>query len=185
MAGLFRLTVALGLEWPFAESGVNGWASKLKDHIVQPKILFEAAQLAHFDYLANMTANPFLLATCASVWFACLGMCGDAHIQRSYLLKRCKAAWIFHCVQGKDNSKPYDWVIPRRTMSGDTVSLKLMSVVRLRKSPDEQPYLPVGTLHRRSSEWPVLESSASIPHADEEGAHQGHGTPSDDFEDRT
>ena len=106
MAGLWRLSVALGLEFPFEESGVNGWTNRLKDHIIQPKIPFEVAQLAHFDILARDSTNPFILVGCASVWFAFLGMCRDAHIQRSFLTKRCKEGWLFHCVKGKDKGKP-------------------------------------------------------------------------------
>ena len=65
--------------FPFEESGVNGWNTRLRDHIGKPKIPFEVAQLAHFDRIAHETDNPFVLAVCASVWFAFLGMCRDAH----------------------------------------------------------------------------------------------------------
>ena len=131
MAGLWRLTVALGLSFPFKESGAGGWnLQKLRQHTVQPKIPFEVAQLVHFDYVARTTSSPFILIGCASAWFAFSGMCRDAHIQRSFLLKECSHGWLFHCIRGKDRSKPYDWVLPSRTISGNTVSTKIMEVVR-------------------------------------------------------
>ena len=141
MAGLWRMTVALGLEFPFDESGVKGWTNRLRDHIIQPKIPFEVAQLVHFDILARETTSPYILVGCASVWLAFLGMCRDAHIQRSFLLKKCDHGWIFHCVKGKDKGKPYDWFLPVRTISGDTVSKKMMSVIRHRSSDKEAPWL--------------------------------------------
>ena len=141
LATLWRLAAVMGWSFPFAESGVNGWNTRLRDHIVQPKIPFEVAQLVHFDRLAHETDNPFILAICASVWFAFLGMCRDAHIQRSFLVKSCDHAWIFHCVKGKDKGKPYDWVLPHRTFSGSKVAHKIMSVVRKNQLKGEKPFL--------------------------------------------
>ena len=68
-------------------------------------------------------------------------MCRDAHLQRSSLVKRCKSSWIFHCFQGKDKSKPFDWVIPDRTISGSQVSHKMMQFIRKRPQEGEPPWL--------------------------------------------
>ena len=138
---LIRLTNALGLTFPFEASGVNGWTRRLLAHVVQPRIPFEVAQLVHFDYHAKNTRSVFVLATCASVWFPFLGMCRDTHIQRSYLIKKCDHAWIFHCIAGKDKSKPFEWVIPENTISGTTCSHKMMSSVRTNPPRGGVPYL--------------------------------------------
>ena len=95
MAGLWRFSIAIGLTFPFEDSGVNGWTNRLRDHMVQPKIFFEVAQLAHFDLVARSTTSPFILTGCAALWLAFLGMCRDAHIQRSFLTKKCDHGWIF------------------------------------------------------------------------------------------
>ena len=71
------------------------------------------------------------------MWFAFLGMIRDAHIQRSFLVKKCDHAWLFHCVKGKDRSKPFDWVIPAQTVSGTAAAHKMMQVV------NKSPYRPV------------------------------------------
>ena len=118
MAFSKSFTSCLGFTFPFNENGVNGWTCRLRDHIVQPKIPSEVAQLAHFEHHAKTTNNPFVLVVCCTVWFAFSGMCRDAHIQRSYLLKKCKHCWIFHCIAGKDRYKPFNWVLPDMTISG-------------------------------------------------------------------
>ena len=68
--------------------------------------------------MQKATNNPLVLVVCCTVWFAFSGMCRDAHIQRSYLLKKCTHCWIFHCIAGKDRSKPFNWVLPEMTISG-------------------------------------------------------------------
>ena len=130
MTCLWRFVTVTKLTFPFQESGVNGWNVRLRDHVVQARIPFEVAQLAHFDYHAKFNRNPFVLVVCCAVWFSFLGMCRDAHIQRSKLTKHCKHAWMFHCIAGKDRSKPFDWVIPEANISGSATSHKLMTVVR-------------------------------------------------------
>ena len=60
MTCLWRLVTALKLTFPFDESGVNGWNVRLRDHVVKPRIPFEVAQLAHFDYHAKYNDNPFV-----------------------------------------------------------------------------------------------------------------------------
>lgn len=70
---------ALGLIFPFEESGVQGYNRKLRTHVVQAEIPLEVAQLVYSDYHARNTKNPFVLITCASVWFAFSGMIRDAH----------------------------------------------------------------------------------------------------------
>ena len=81
MTCLWRLVTALKLTFPFDESGVNGWNVRLRDHVVKPRIPFEVAQLAHFDYHAKYNDNPFVLVICCSVWFA-FWACAETRISR-------------------------------------------------------------------------------------------------------
>ena len=117
-AGLSRCATALGLDFPLDIAAITGWQTKLRSHTVQPQIPIEVAELVHFDDHARYNTNPFVHAICATQWFVFLGTCSDAHIQRSFLLKKCDHAWLFHCVQGRDNSKPFSWVIPTLTTAG-------------------------------------------------------------------
>ena len=105
-AGLSRCTTALGLDFPLDIAAITGWSAKLRSHTVQPQIPIEVAELVHFDYHAKHNPSPFVHAICATQWFSFLGTCRDAHIQRSFFLKRCNSAWMFHCVKGKINRNP-------------------------------------------------------------------------------
>ena len=58
VAALWRYAEALGLGFPFDESGVRGWHSDPRGHSVQPRIPLEVAQLVHFDYHANTLHEP-------------------------------------------------------------------------------------------------------------------------------
>ena len=59
------------------------------------------------------------------------------------MLKGCRHAWIMHCIQGKDKSKPYDWAIPKNSIGGTQCAHKMMSVTRLTPPQGEQPW-PLG-----------------------------------------
>ena len=140
-AMLWRTCTSLGLCFPLDENSITGWTHRLRSHTVKPKIPLEVAQLIHFDYHAKYSTNPFVLATCASVWFSFLGMARDAHIQRSFGVKECENAWIFYCIKGKDRSKPYHWVVPATTTAGPEGARKMMSVVRWAPEKGEEPWL--------------------------------------------
>ena len=58
-----------------------------------------------------------------------LGTCRDAHIQRFFLSKKWDHAWLFHCVQRRDKSKPFNWVIPTVTTAGTQGALNMLKVV--------------------------------------------------------
>ena len=89
-AGLSRCAAALGLEFPLDIAAITGWLTKLKSHTVQPQIPIEVAELVHFDYHAKYNPSPFVHAICATQWFAFLGTCRDAHIQRCFLLNKMR-----------------------------------------------------------------------------------------------
>ena len=63
------------------------------------------------------STNPFVLAVCASVRLAFLGMCRDTHIQHPSFVVACDASWIFHCRRCRDRSKRYDCFIAATTIA--------------------------------------------------------------------
>ena len=140
-AGLSRCSTALGLTFPLDIAAITGWSAKLRSHTVQPQIPIEVAELVHFDYHAKYNPSPFVRAICATQWFSFLGTCRDAHIQRSFLLKKCDNAWLFHCITGKDKSKPFNWVVPATTTAGSQGAYNMMEVVRATPPDGEDPWL--------------------------------------------
>ena len=129
-AGLSRCSAALSLTFALDIAAITGWSAKLRSHTVQPQIPIEVAELVHFDYHAKYNPSPFARVTCATQWFSFLGTCRDAHIQRSYVVKKCDYAWLLHCVKGKDKSQPFNCVIPATTTAGRQGAYNMMSVVR-------------------------------------------------------
>ena len=141
VAGLSRCAASLGLNFPLDIAAVAGWSTKLRAHTVQPQIPIEVAELVHFDYHAKFNPSPFARITCATQWFSFLGTCRDAHIQRSFLVKKCDHAWLFYCIKGKDRSKPFHWTIPATTTAGSQGAQNMMEVVRATPPEGEEPYL--------------------------------------------
>ena len=59
-------------------------------------------------------------------------------------MKTCEHAYIFHCTEGKDGSKPFNWTLPKLTWgSGDgySCSEKMISCLRTDQVEDESPWL--------------------------------------------
>ena len=140
-AGLSRCATALGSNFPLDIAAITGWVTKLRSHTVQPQIPIEVAELVHVDDHAKYNTSPFVHAICATQWLSLLGTCRDAQVQRSFLLKICDNAWLFHCVQGRDKSKPFNWVIPAMTTAGLQGALNMMKVVRATPPEGEDPWL--------------------------------------------
>ena len=60
------------------------------------------------------TLKGDVVMICATVWITLVGVIRDAHSQRSRFVKQTDHAYIFHCVEGKDKRKPFDWVLPKQ-----------------------------------------------------------------------
>ena len=98
----------------------------------------------HFQYIMEHSDNPYMCSIAAAQWMNMAGMCRDAHPQRSYLMKTCEHAFIFHCKEGRDGSKPFNWALPKVTWgSGDgySCSEKMISCLRTDQVEDESPWL--------------------------------------------
>ena len=48
-----------------------------------------------------------------------VGMIREAHIQRSYLIRETAHAYVFLCVEGMIQGKPFPWVLPKETWGKD------------------------------------------------------------------
>ena len=55
---LWITCASLGLAFPFAENGIQGYNRKMNLHVVKPKIPLERAQPIHFDYHARHSKTP-------------------------------------------------------------------------------------------------------------------------------
>ena len=95
----------------------------------------------HFDFHAKYNPSPFARMTCATQWFSFSGTRRDAHIQRSYVVKKCDHAWLFRCVKGKDKSMPFYWVVPATTTAGSQGAYNMMAVVGATPPLGEEPWL--------------------------------------------
>ena len=90
------------------------------------------------------------------------GMCRDAHVQRSYFMKTWEGAYIFHCTEGKDGSKPFNWILAKLTGgSGDgySCSEKMISCLRTDKVDDEFPlaHEAMGPMYHKPHDRHIME----------------------------
>ena len=67
-------------------------------------------------------------------------MQGRSHTE-IFSFEKCEHAWLFHCVQGKDKSKPFNWVIPALTSAGTQGAFNMISAVRAVPPEGEDPWL--------------------------------------------
>ena len=122
----------------------RGGHKELKKHVPNQKTPIAAAVVKHFQYIMEHSDNPFLCSIAAGQWMNMAGMCRDAHVHRSYLPKTCEHAYIFHCIEGKDASKPFNWTVPKATWgegNGYKCSETMMSCLRTTHLEDESPWL--------------------------------------------
>ena len=72
------------------------------------------------------------------------GMIREAHIQRSHLIRETDHAYVFFCVESKNNGKPFPWVFPKETWGEDNgykSSAKMIASLRTSPAEDEKSYL--------------------------------------------
>ena len=102
------------------EKSVSRWHKELKKHVPNQKTQIAAQVVKHLQYIMAHSDNPFLCSIAAGQWMNMAGMCRDAHIQRSYLLKTNEHAYI--CIEGKDASKPFNRTLPKATWGEGNVT---------------------------------------------------------------
>ena len=103
---------------------------KLDDDLVSPfiarprayrskqKAPLEIKVLAHLDMLASGD-NKFIAHVAGLSLFIVYGVIREAHVQRSFFVKRTKCGYIFSCREGKSaGGKPFDWFLPQCSMTG-------------------------------------------------------------------
>jgi len=106
---------ALGLAFPLDDKSISGWHKELKAHVPNQQTPIGVAVVKHFQYIMEHSNNPYMCSIAAAQWMNMAGMWSDALLQRSYLMKTCENACIFHCIEGKDGSKPFNWILPKLT----------------------------------------------------------------------
>ena len=71
-----------------------------------------------------------------------VGVIRDAQVQRSRLVKETEHAYIFYCTKGKDEGRPFHWVIPKTTLMSESCAASAKMVAQLRLEPDEDDPAP-------------------------------------------
>ena len=121
---------ALGLDFPRDDKSISGWHKELKKLVPTQQTPIGVAVVKHFQYIMKHGDHPYMCSIAAAQWMNMAGMCRDAHLQRSYLMKTCEHAYIFHCTEGKDGGKPFNWTLPKLTCGsrdGYSCSEKMIS----------------------------------------------------------
>ena len=135
---------ALGLAFPMDEISVSGWHKELETHVPNLKIPIGAAEVGRFQYIMEHSDNPFpVLNRRRTVDEYGRNLQGRPPAE-VIPLENCEHAHTFHCVEGKDASKPFNWTLPKLTWgsgNGYACSEKMMTCTRTKQSTKESPWL--------------------------------------------
>ena len=104
----------------------------------------EPRELTHFEkHIAE--GSVFIAAALAESFLCCYGVVRAAHIQRSAFYCETEAAWLFYCAAGKAREGkarvPFYCALPKVSISGTAVPLKLFAALRTEPDEDPRPYL--------------------------------------------
>ena len=88
---------ALKLDFLMQDETVKGWSELKRNHQPTQQIPIAVAVVAHFQYILETTTFLFVASIRANQWISMTGLIGEAHIQRSHLVRETKHAHVFFC----------------------------------------------------------------------------------------